>query len=360
MVVMIKMRWKRASVIGVVVAVCALGWFLWRRALMPDYEVIYLPFVKGTFSGTLSINDRGQVAGNIDTYGSFVWDEVNGTNYIEVDGRSWCHFLDINNEGQVVGQLIEKGQFMDTAYRAFAWQNGIGMAVIPGIGNESSLASAINNRGQIAGSIISKENSIDEETRHIFLWDAAEGLKVINEVKGRNIEVRRITDSGEIVGVVGNRGNYRTFVWSKSGGTVYMDPQESLAKVWDVDRAGNVLGEYYDSRYLACFWNKNEDRIILRDFGYDQIVTCRMNDVGDIVGRGAKEPVVILGKYRISSGRESLFLRKKNGKIVKLDRLFGKNEVFNPRDINNKGWIVGWVHDKETRAGVRAVLLRPE
>ena len=73
-----------------------------------------------------------------------------------------------------------------------------------------------------------------------------------------------------------------------------------------------------------------------------------------------------MGKYKIRGEEEWAFLRTANGRTINLGELFEEGEVFYPQDINNDGWIVGWVYRHKTRifsdevTGERAVLLRPK
>lgn len=111
---------KSLLVLGAVVGLFALGWFLWKRPRVPDYDVTYLSMPATFWSTAVAVNDQGQVTGNADMGKGFLWDAENGiTEWAEGHGESW-HFTDINNKGQIVGGISLEGDNSDSALHSHA------------------------------------------------------------------------------------------------------------------------------------------------------------------------------------------------------------------------------------------------
>jgi uncharacterized membrane protein len=366
MVVMIKTRWKRVLVFGVVVGVCALVWFLWRRGEVPEYEVIYLPMSEGAWSTAVLVNDRGQVAGYTmnaaNNLRGFLWDEENGLVELPASDGNSCLLSDMNDRGQIVGALLEVGNDPNRRCNAFIWESGQGMKMLSE-GDAQSTACAINDHGEVIG-VLKKRHTPREgrvyATGQVVLWNASEGMRVIEEMEDRCSYIRGMNNSGQFAGLMESSDRLRTFVWGKSGKPVYLDAE--ISKVCDIDEEGNVLGT---SSGVGCklgvyVWNEISGAHTLFTYSDNTVMSCKMNDSGDIVVATSKDPVILFDKYQLTGGYIRALLHTSEGKTVRLDRVFGKDEYFVPRDINNHGWIVGCVESKSGATKSRAVLLKPE
>jgi probable HAF family extracellular repeat protein len=129
--------------------------FTWQEGVVTD-----LGTLGGLSSSPSGINNRGQVAGtsHIDTSSTqhpFLWSQGAMTDLLASHGGTYAYAFDLNDFGEVVGQLDG---------RPFLWRDGTLIDLsIPG---RSGAASVINNRGHVAGT---HEDLYGNDDR-VFLW----------------------------------------------------------------------------------------------------------------------------------------------------------------------------------------------
>lgn len=168
---------------------------IWREG-----GVVDLGTLGGTASLAAAINNRSQVVGTILTAtGSqaFLWENGEVRDLGTLGGsRAWG--LDINELGEVIG--ISTTAEDSENYSGFLWSNGE-MRKLPGPGYPV----AINNRGQVIGG----------SGRGCWIWREGERRELTMRNSGQNVlEVRDISDRGEILAQVTGARNSRNTHWA--------------------------------------------------------------------------------------------------------------------------------------------------
>jgi probable HAF family extracellular repeat protein len=173
--------------------------------------------VSGSLLYVNAMNEAGQVVGMLDESHElrddplpqpspdypFIWDSTNGLRKLPMHPRNWGEANDINNAGQVVGNL--------NINRAFIWDSVNGMKNLGALGimGRSFLgvnrANAINDAGQVVGT--SGWGIYDVYARvRAFLWNKRYGMIDLNRYLPRNSHWKRlhaavdINNRGQIIG----------------------------------------------------------------------------------------------------------------------------------------------------------------
>jgi probable HAF family extracellular repeat protein len=169
----------------------------------------------GTASGrAYAINNHGDIVGTAPEPGIARWRPVLWrAGAVTVLNPTGGEANDINETGQIVGQAFNP----TVSHReAFLWQNGVvsWLGTLPEGG--VSAATAINDRGEIVG--------VDTlpEAIHAVLW---RGGRIIDlGLSGRTVpfenisEAFGITNSGQVIGRVGQGGNRNGVIWTPPQG----------------------------------------------------------------------------------------------------------------------------------------------
>ncbi len=154
----------------------------------------------GSFGGpsyAFAINGLEEVVGNSgDPSRAFIWNPSDGMKDLgAVNGEGWRYYAtDINDNGQVVGYA----RTISDGYRAFIWEQDVGMRLLSGDGD--SLAFAVNGHGHVVGA----EGTLIGLEGQAYLW--RDGLRLdLNQTipadSGWELrEARGISDGGRICG----------------------------------------------------------------------------------------------------------------------------------------------------------------
>ena len=250
-------------------------------------DIIY-----GGWGDVKGINDQGHVLlggraeltsdGNYYERGA-IWDPVNGLKMLSYDGAMGIHVTGINNSDQIIGQSNPQGI---SSHDIYLWDSSHGMENIGSYGDYFNYAVEINNAGQIVGnwestnntwggfvwgktsgfisitqpSIIANALSINDNglvtgtvndsatnTQSIFLWDAANGYRVIysKSFSTPSIYDLAINDGGVIAG---DMEMTQAFVWDNVNGMQYLDGRWAF----DINNAGMVVG--VDMNWNNVLW----------------------------------------------------------------------------------------------------------
>ena len=157
-----------------------------------------------------AINNHGDIVGTAPVPGIARWRPVlwkDGA--VTVLNNTGGEANDINGRGQIVGQAFNPS---DSHREAFVWDNGVltWLGTLPDGG--VSAATSINDRGEIVG-IDTLPNAI-----HAVLW--RNGQIIDLGLSGRTVpfenisEAFGITNSGQVIGRVGQGGNRNGVVWT--------------------------------------------------------------------------------------------------------------------------------------------------
>lgn len=280
-----------------------------HATLWSGYSIIDLGTLGGQNSYAFSINDSGQIAGGSllsvsnNTLHATLWA---GGSIIDIGGSSESEAMSINNSGQV-GLVIDN--------HAALWSDGV-ISYLDPISTASSV-SDINNSGQIAGQV----NVIMEgggTAGHAATW--VNGVMVdLNSQLPRNSQggyANAINESGTVVGVsdmsyihdgVASAASWKNGVWSAldvPGGVYnnYLCSPYCTSGAMAINNKEQVVGYSLFDDYHATLWGggKSYDLNDFLDFsaidaGWVLNTAYGINDNGYIVGDASNK---ILGISR--------------------------------------------------------------
>ncbi len=274
---------KRLTAATIITAILTIALIL-RWPSIPKYEITDLGFC-GISGHVSAINNAGQVtgwssyySGSPERYLAFVWDAVNGRKDLQTpEGKESCG-NDINDKGQVVGELLDAA----TRQRcAFIWDEETGMTELGTLGGSSSKAEAVNNKAQVVG----WAETISGR-RHAFIWDKAGGMQELGTLGGIISLATDINDKGQVVGWSSlANGQIRAFLWEQSAGMTNIGTlggPTSYANA--INNSGQVVGSGDRNGYERAFiWEKGKGITELNLPGW-QNYAREINDEGQIIG----------------------------------------------------------------------------
>jgi probable HAF family extracellular repeat protein len=192
---------------------------------------------------------------------------------------------DINDQGQVVGQLIQNPNEIPAIGHAFVGQNGI-TTDLGTLGGPSSAAAANNEAGQIVGW---SQTAAGEY--HLVIWQNRTVID-LGTLGGGLLSPAEINGSGQIVGSLARvwPGPLRAFLWENGVLTRIGDWSRSESIAYDINEAGEVVGYVIpgdcvgDPTYCwrAFVWKNG----VMTDLGagFMASIAFAINDAGVIVG----------------------------------------------------------------------------
>ena len=240
---------------------------------------------------------------------------------------------DISGKGQIVGVASDPGDLRFR--RAFAWQSGQ-MRDLGALGGKFSMARSVNNRGQIVGGaalangetraflwengkmrdlgvlgtgnyslaqfigpdgrVVGISNVTPDGPNHAFLWENGKMRDLGLFPEGGTLShARAINAQGQVVGWADTgEAETHSFLWENGKirdlGTLGDEPSAA----WSVNNRGQVVGTSSTGRKRmhAYLWENGQMRdlnsLIAPDSGWTLVSAYRINDAGQIVGKGRK------------------------------------------------------------------------
>jgi probable HAF family extracellular repeat protein len=253
----------------------------------PNYVVVDLGTLGGTYSYAQGINASGQVVGYADVASSgwfhaFLYSNGTMRDLGTLNGiASYAH--GINDGGQVIGYYQMSG---DSSPHAFLYSNGSmqDLNTLGGVFGYSD-AAAINNKGQVVGRFETPTGS------HAYLYSGG-SMRDIHTLGNQSVAVG-INDGGQITG---------TFFVSTSSNTIgrpffYSDGTMqdlntlggTTGQSYGINDKGHVVGEAYTSgnaAYHVFLYSPGggmRDLNVLRRFEPPTVFGMGINSIGQVV-----------------------------------------------------------------------------
>lgn len=300
------------------------------------------PSLVRTLINTPGLNNGGTLA---------IWNSANGasitgvvfegdksTPILGADRFSFVYPADVNDDGVVVGSVQAPQDLRFT--QAFKWSQG-NLKLLGHLDGPYAVATAINSSGAAVGSALTAI-----KTRHAVIWekDAPRDLGLMGT--GDYSSARDISNSGEVVGE-GNitpNGKPHAFLWHAGQmqqlpdypggsfcsaqavsdkrwivGSCDLPEGEAHGVLWrngevvdlgtlgdddspstalDINSKGEVVGssEIADAKLRAFLWKDGKmtdlNKLIAPKSGWLLLVASRINDHGEIAGRGFYQGVI--------------------------------------------------------------------
>lgn len=206
------------------------------------YEVTSLGTLPGFTTRGTSINDAGDVAGQLnpdpppgDGLHAFLWTPEDGV--VDIGPTTGSNFIgySINNATVVTGYRL-----LGLDRVAFRWAMDSGFEDLGALGGHTwSRGTAINDAGQVAG-----VSSSDTETRAV-LWDVAGAIQSLGTLGGDTSRAFGINEAGAVVGVSTDAaGDPDAFMWTETDGMTALDLFEPgiISRPLDVNENGDIVG----------------------------------------------------------------------------------------------------------------------
>jgi probable HAF family extracellular repeat protein len=302
----------------------------------PRYTIVDRgPALVRTLTDTPALNNHGDMA---------IWHSENaslmpgivfhGKETISIEGENNFTLVypsDINDRLTVVGTLQAPQDLRFT--RAFKWSDNK-LEILGSLGGAYSAALAVNAAGDVVGNA-----QVSSGGKHAVLWRTKQPRDLGLLAQGDYSSARDINDKGDIVGeanLVPN-GKPQAFLWHAGkiqqlpklpGGTICsaqainvnnaiigscdvangiahgviwrdgtvedlgtLGGEDSPSTALDINALGQVVGSSEDDgRQRAFLWEKgkmiNLNKLIAPNSGWMLLVASRINDNGEIIGRG--------------------------------------------------------------------------
>lgn len=288
------------------------------------YNITDLGTLGGPTSTALGINDQGQIVGSADTEEgyrhAYLWQEGHMTDLGTLGMIHQTEAWGINNVGQVVGIASNDGGIG----RSFLWENGqmteLGDPAVP------KSAYDINDAGQVVGIHV----SVDFVDGHAFLYDLNTGVMTdLGTLGGSRSIAWGIDEVGRVVGSSFTGSGERAFLWEDgtmiSLGNLGLGGSEAFAINDQTVVVGWSQSATSGKYYQAFRWEEGTMTDLGGPAGFDSSRAEGVNDAGQVVGMPG-------------------FLYDPVHGMLKLEDLLPPSSGWgglDPRDINDKGQIVG-------------------
>jgi probable HAF family extracellular repeat protein len=308
---------------------------LFAQDVHPQYTVVDRgPALVRTLTDTPGLNNHGDmVIWHSETASLMPGILFRGKETLSIEGDknfTLVYPSDINDRLMVVGTLQMPQDLRFT--QAFKWSDNK-LELLPSLGGPYSSALAVNAAGDVVGSA-----QVSSGEKHAVLWRTKQPRDLGLLAQGNYSRARDINDKGDIVGeanVVLN-GKPQAFLWRAgkmqqlpnlpggtlcdaqainnsgaivgacdlAGGTNHgviwrngsvedlgaLHDADSPSTALDINSRGQVVGSSGDDRPRAFLWEKgkmvNLNTLIAPDSGWTLLVASRINDNGEIIGRG--------------------------------------------------------------------------
>jgi probable HAF family extracellular repeat protein len=356
------MRRRRLLIAFLCAAALVVAVLILRFAIAapPRYTHTFLTTATGDPILPFSINDHGQVVGLARIKGGefriFLWDKDHGARDLgSFDRPKHSEPLRINNLGRITGSLRDpNGDF-----RAFIWDLPADKKILAALPGKSSLPLALNNQGQVVGFSYTSDGF-----PHAVLWNGDADITDLGTLGGPASLAGSINNSGQVVGFSQiASGNWHAFFWDPNTGFKDLGPTSITPPVLDyihLNNKGFVVGRFgsTNDQMLISTWSQAEGvRPIPSMKGIDAHPIA-LNDANQFLLRVRSASLRLGGHWLFHHVEE--YLWDTNEGFVPFKKNLGHRDIstFFPRDINNKGQIVGQIAQNKSKEP-QGVLLEP-
>ena len=195
----------------------------------------------------------------------------------------------INRRGEIVGGA----QVASGAFHAVLWRNSAPEDLGTLGAGEYSKARDINDRGVIIG----EANITPNGSPQAFIWKDGRMQQLPDLSNGTLCSAQAINDRAEVVGSCDKPGgNLHGVLW-REGKTIDLgalsSEDHSVSTALDINIHSQIVGmsEISDDKQRAFLWEsgkiQNLNNLIQPHSGWLLLVASRINDAGEIVGRGS-------------------------------------------------------------------------
>jgi probable HAF family extracellular repeat protein len=283
------------------------------------------------------INNEGQIVGELQSGGPYgithAFLDSGGvmTDLGVLPGGESSSAIGINDQGQVVGSTYYLPQ---QTYHTFVYSNGnmTDLGVLPGW--SVTFPAGINNKGQVAGFLGGTRND------RAFLWSAGV-MSVLTSLPGEIFSrANALNDQGEVVGQSGSVSTHHAVLYS--GASVIdlnadLKPGEDNSYAYDINKGGQVVGISNGGAFLWTPTTPNGTTgsvTYLPQFGPPDVTlgSPKINDAGQIIG---------VATNLSTFNRPFLYI---NGQMIDPNSLLPPGSGWTIRilsGINDRGQIVG-------------------
>ncbi len=287
-----------------------------------------------------SLNDNGQAAGFMlkpKGENAIIWDKSTGVTVLKTPVGFSSLAKDINNSGQVCGELRDPN---DKACAFFRDSDGQ-MYKIGTLGGPVSIAETINEKGYVIG-----WSQTSTKIVHAFLWTKEQGIRDLDTRDSMFSYGLGINDKGQVVGTLHTDSRKRhVFLWQEETGMVDIHDKlkgtESIAM--GITNSGLIYGEYFTANNLihAFVWDKDKgfrDLKIINE--KDHVSPFVITDSGYGIIKTRQERLKKFGFVFKEEKDLSLLLNKRLKKQYLYEALPFETNRFIAYDINNGGRII--------------------
>lgn len=280
---------------------------------------------------TTDINDSGQVVGQIELAGqspqAFTWTRAAGTTTLGTLGGSTSIATAVNNGGLVVGESATAGG----GSLAFSWTQDSGMSVIASL-PPSAHPTDVNDLGEIVGTL---GDAATGQPVHGFFFSPTAGLFDLGGLGGSSTRPAALNNLGLVVGGASLvDGRSQAFTWTRTDGLGNLGETVGLAncEAVDVNDLGQIAGRYKDGGDVRSFFFSRETGMVdLGSLGASPVFTVAksINNRGQIVGQS-----------QTAAGELHSFLWTQQGGIADLDA--SGTALSGALAISNSGQLLGF------------------
>jgi probable HAF family extracellular repeat protein len=330
-------------------------------APQPQYTHTFITTTAGEPIIPFSINDRGQVVGLARSKTSelriILWDKKHGARDLgSFERPKHSEPIKINNAGRITAAL----QDPNGNFRAFTWDLPTDKKILPALPGRSSLPLAINKHGQVVGFSYTSDGF-----PHAVLWNDNAGITDLGTLGGPASFAGSINDRGQVAGFSRiASGKWNAFFWDPNTGIKDLGPTSLTTHPTPdhihLNNRGFVVGRFgsTNDQMLISTWSETE--------GVRPMPPMKGIDAHPIALNDANQFLLHIRSASLKLGSHWLFhhveeyLWDPNEAFVPFKKNLGRRDVstFFPRDINNKGQIVGQVVQKNSKQAA-GVLLEP-